>query len=133
MTNGAILINNDKVVIPIIYDIAFNFSDGLFPVEKDGKQGYIDKHGNEVIPLKYDIVNVFSEGFAAVCQDGKWGYMDKIANEVVPIIYDKVTDYNEGFACVFKWQMWLHRYLRKRDYPNKVRCYLFFRIRHRNR
>ncbi|MBK7505883.1 MAG: WG repeat-containing protein [Bacteroidetes bacterium] len=42
--------NSGKEVIPLIYDDAFRFSEGLAIVEKNGKSGYIDKTGKEVIP-----------------------------------------------------------------------------------
>ncbi len=48
------------------YDNAGQFSDGLAPVEKNGKWGYIDENNKVVIPFRYDIAGLFSEGYAIV-------------------------------------------------------------------
>ncbi len=56
-----------EVVVPLEYDDAQNFSEGLAVVEKDGKWGYIDKTGKVVVPLgEYDYAYPFSEGLAEV-------------------------------------------------------------------
>ncbi|MDR2774431.1 MAG: WG repeat-containing protein [Tannerella sp.] len=67
----------EKDVIPLKYDNAGSFSEGLAEVELNGKWGCIDKRGKEVIPLKYDYIRSFSEGLAEVELNGKWGYIDK--------------------------------------------------------
>ena len=44
-----------KEVIPLIYDYAKNFDDGLAQVKKGDKWGFIDKNGKEVTPFfNYD-------------------------------------------------------------------------------
>lgn len=42
-----------SLVIPLEYDRAYNFTDGLAPVMADGKYGFIDKTGAVVVPLEY--------------------------------------------------------------------------------
>ena len=80
-----------KEVIPLIYDGAFNFSEGLarVAIEDSGKEkcGYIDTTGKEVIPLIYDGAYSFSEGLAMVGMedsegDIKWGYIDMTGKEM---------------------------------------------------
>jgi hypothetical protein len=90
----------DKVVIPIIYDDAYNFSEGLARVELDGKWGYIDKTGKEVIPIIYDNVWSFKEGLARVKLNGKWGYIDEVGKVIIPCIYDYVCGFSKGLAQV---------------------------------
>ncbi|MCL2125581.1 MAG: WG repeat-containing protein [Oscillospiraceae bacterium] len=48
------------------YDDARFYSEGLAPVKKDGKWGYIDMNNNIIIDFKYDVANPFSEGYAVV-------------------------------------------------------------------
>ena len=69
-----------KEVIPLKYDNAFDFSEGLALVWLNEKCGYIDKTGKEVIPIKYYNADSFSEGLASVRLNGKWGYIDKTGN-----------------------------------------------------
>ncbi len=48
----------------------------LFPVQKDGKWGYIDRDGRNVIAPKFERAERFSEGLAAVVLEGRHGYID---------------------------------------------------------
>ena len=88
------------VVIPAIYDKAWDFREGLALVELNDKWGYIDKIGKEVIPIKYNEVYSFKEGLALVKLNGKWGYIDKLGNEVIQIKYESAWDFREGLALV---------------------------------
>jgi len=53
-------------IIAPVYEDAGSFNDGLAPVMKDGKWGYIDTDNNVVIPFIYDVAYGFSEGLAIV-------------------------------------------------------------------
>ena len=88
------------VVIPLKYDRAVFFSEGLAGVELNGKCGCISKSDKEVVPLKYDCLVFFREGLARVELNGKWGFVDKSGKEVVPPKYDKVGFFYEGLASV---------------------------------
>jgi hypothetical protein len=66
-----------KVVIPIEYDDAESFSEGLARVKKNGKWGFIDKTGKVVIPFEYDWVYSFSEGLAEVEKNGEYFGINK--------------------------------------------------------
>ena len=111
-----------KEVIPLQYDVAGFFSEGLAAVGmKNGKEtiiraggggvvgtnyhcdhGYIDKTGKLVIPfLPYTVACAFAEGMAAVKDENdKWGYIDKTGKLVVPCRYDYARDFSEGMASV---------------------------------
>lgn len=101
-------------------EVLDNFSDGLLPVTKNKKLGYINAKGEEVIPctLKYYIepgmddgfviFGRFKEGLAKVCSfDGesgaeeffgakniKFGYMDKMGKIIIPPIYQTAGDFS---------------------------------------
>jgi hypothetical protein len=61
-------------IIPLKYDHADNFSDGLARVELDGKYGFVNKTGVEIIPVKYDYVeSIFAEGLIRVILNKKYG------------------------------------------------------------
>lgn len=81
-------------VIPLKYEYAGEFSEGLAAVYLDGKWGYIDKSGNEIIPLKYDDAHEFSEGLAVVGLNGKYGYIDKSGNKIIPFKYDLASEFS---------------------------------------
>ena len=71
-----------KLVIPLIYDEAQGFSDGLAFVEKDGKGGYINQQGETVIPFIYESGGPFSEGLAVVMKGRSYYIIDKTGKAV---------------------------------------------------
>lgn len=78
-----------REVIPLIYEAAWNFREGLARVRKNGgKYGFIDKTGKEVVPITYDNAEDFKKEFALVQKNFKYGYVDKSGRVVIPIIYD---------------------------------------------
>jgi hypothetical protein len=77
-----------QMVMPLQYDRANRFTEGLAAVMISGMWGYIDKTGKTVIPLRYSHAERFSEGLAAVLVSGKWGFIDKTGQMVIPPQYD---------------------------------------------
>lgn len=112
------------------YDIVQNFSEGLAPVCKGGKWGYINAQGQEVIapqvPAKFDLcsdrldygffrdgsyVRNYSDGMVALPKEVsgakqsydrqlKWAYYDQTGKQVTDYIYDEAADFSEGLAWV---------------------------------
>ncbi len=106
-----------KVVVPLKYYTANDFSEGLAAVCKNvGKSdqllcGYINASGKEVIPLKFEnLPGDFLQGLAPVKQKGKWGFIDTKGKVVLPFQYVRANSFSEGLAAVvtvnkelFKW------------------------------
>lgn len=78
------------------------YSEGLKPVEQDGKWGFINQDGGLVIPYKYHYSRSFRDGLAMVKLHGKWGYIDWFGNELIPIVFDEVTHFQDSHAFVKK-------------------------------
>ena len=95
-----------KIVIPIEYDAASRFSEGLAPIKKNGKTGFIDKTGNVIIPLEYNNAQCFSEGLSAVKKDGKRGFIDKSGTIIIPFEYDWAHPFRNGLSSVVKNGKW---------------------------
>jgi len=94
---------NGTEVIPLIYDVVYDFREGLARVifwTESKKYGFIDKEGNIIANIEYDGAFDFMNGFARVRKDGKWGFIDKTGMVVVPLIYDDVQYFQDGFAAV---------------------------------
>jgi len=79
-----------KVVIPLQFDSANDFNEGLALVTSNRKKMFIDATGKTIITPQFDIVDNFSEGLAPVnigqkripnlgliSDPGKWGYLDR--------------------------------------------------------
>lgn len=74
-----VLSKDNKFITEPLYSWVGNESDGLIPVCKDGKYGYIDTSGVVVIPLEYDYAPMVYEDGVAVVAKGQ--YMSLITKE----------------------------------------------------
>ena len=102
-----------KIVVPIQFDGANDFCEGLALLTANGKKVFMDTSGQVVIKPQFDIVNDFSEGLAAVnigekrianigviANPGKWGYIDKTGKLAIPMKFTHAEDFSEGLAAV---------------------------------
>jgi hypothetical protein len=105
------------------------FSEGLAPIKKNGKKGFIDKTGKVIIPLEleYDYINGFCNGVASVAigkgpeipmikneseedylkryyalNKQRWGFIDKTGEIIIPIEYEGIRGFSEGLFIVVK-------------------------------
>lgn len=102
---------NNKEVIPCIYDLAWIFSSGRACVHKDGVCFYIDKTGKQIIPQIFEDGDTFSHGLAAVKSNGKWGYINPEGEVVVPFIYSSASEHNDrGYAAVSIYENYSSKY-----------------------
>jgi hypothetical protein len=76
------------------------FTEGLLPVEQNGKSGYMDRTGKTVIPPRYDAAQSFSEGLAAVKLEGQYGYIDRSGKMVIPPRFKEAAPFSEGLASI---------------------------------
>jgi hypothetical protein len=87
-----------KTAIPLKYNAASDFREGLAAVMSDGKWGYIDKNGEEVIPFKYSRALDFRNDMAVVCtNEGNnqlCGVINKSGKEIVPLKFQEVGELN---------------------------------------
>ena len=100
------LINSvGKEIAPFIYDYLANddwdvFVNEVVRVSRNGKDGFLDKTGDECIAVRYDFANFFWEERAPVCINNKWGCIDNKGNEVIPLIYDYINVSHESFIVI---------------------------------
>ncbi|MBM2815904.1 MAG: hypothetical protein HW421_2666 [Ignavibacteria bacterium] len=91
---------NGKQVIPMIYNDAESFSEGLAYAAGNETRGWLDKKGNFVITLKTKVNGyTFHDGLAMISNsEYKIGFVDKHGNEVIPLIFDEAGSFSEGLA-----------------------------------
>ncbi|MCL2361465.1 MAG: WG repeat-containing protein [Defluviitaleaceae bacterium] len=87
-------------IVPPVYDLGRDFSEGLAAVSFNGGWGFIDEYGRVQVPVRYEYARSFSQGLAAVMSGGLWGFIDRWGNEVIPLIYSGVGDFAYGAAAV---------------------------------
>ncbi|HEY6252687.1 MAG TPA: WG repeat-containing protein [Candidatus Angelobacter sp.] len=85
-----------KVVIPLIFDEAGNFSEGLARVEKDKRWGYVDLEGKIVIPPQFDEAGEFGSGLAPVKLGEKTGFIDKSGKFAFLLDFDQAAGFLKG-------------------------------------
>lgn len=74
------------------------FHEGLSPVIKDGKWGFVDEMGEIIIPFEYDEAEPFSDGLAAVRKGNYFGYIDYNNNVIIDFKFVKVWPFANGLA-----------------------------------
>jgi len=94
-----------NVVIPPIYEIAHDFSEGLACVAELGwDKGYkfINTSGEVVISLDANIYvyDDFHEGLCMVSVDGKSGFIDRTGKMAIPPQFDGADGFDHGVAPV---------------------------------
>ena len=91
-----------QLVIPLEYDAAYPFSDGMAVVRQGDKWGAIDRNNNVVIPFQYDGSFGGTDGYMTVRVNGKYGLVDKENRMVVPAEYDDISTFENGAAYAIK-------------------------------
>lgn len=83
-----------KLAIPMIYDNAQSFENGLAVVGVGDKTGVIDKAGDEVIPLVYDgNIRIIGERQLMIAEtNGKFGILNKNGDIILPFEYDAIYE-----------------------------------------
>ncbi|MEW5821006.1 MAG: WG repeat-containing protein [Cyanobacteriota bacterium] len=66
------------IIVPT--ETIYSFSEGLKPVNIDGKWGFINKSESLIINALFDKVYSFHEGYSAVKINAKWTFIDKNGN-----------------------------------------------------
>ena len=75
-------------------------SDVLFPIEVNGKHGYIDRCGNVVVRHEFDDCFIFSEGYGCVKKGNAWGFINSNGDMVIEPRFTRFSYFKEGLAKV---------------------------------
>lgn len=75
----------------------------LFPIEKNGKSGYIDNTGKVIIKPIFDEAESFNEGLAPVRTGDDWGFIDTTGKIVIKPQFFEASGFSDGIASVGVW------------------------------
>jgi len=92
-TYGFINIEDSTKNIAPVYDGAGDFSDGLVPVEKDGKWGFIDAGDRKIVAFQYDYARSFNHRQAIVQLGEYYGVINPKGEFVIPPRYYDLVPY----------------------------------------
>ncbi len=77
-----------KIIVPIIYDYVYPFSNGQAIVYNNGKFGAVNLKGVLVTPVEYDYINPFTTGDNAAALKAKnWGVISNRNSVILPFQY----------------------------------------------
>lgn len=83
------------------FEDVWRYSEGTFPIQENGKWGFVDIRGKYIIKPQYDLVNGFLDGVASVTKDGKTGVIRKDGSIFLPLEYDLGTHYDSAGFFIF--------------------------------
>ncbi len=75
-----------------------NGNEGLFPAQKNGAKGFVDKSGQWIIGPDFIDVGVFSEGIGSTYQNGKWKLVNQQGVNVGFSEWDEIKPFLSGVA-----------------------------------
>ena len=101
-------INRDgQEVIPLMFENATLFDDGVATVQFNGKWGVIDKDGNQLVDFKYDQLSAFTSGVSVAKKGKKWGVINPYDKAILPFKYKYLTHFNDaGIAIAKRGKKW---------------------------
>lgn len=91
------------------YDEYWSPTEGIIPVCKDNKWGFVDEtNGQEIIQLKFDDVsgNQFYKGFCAVKIGKNWGVIDINGKESIPFTSTDIYTLSNGLFGIKIGKNW---------------------------
>ena len=93
--------SDDALRIPLRFEVARPFSDGLAAVRVDGLYGFIDPSGKMVIAPRFQNASSFSGGYAEVRLKDASGIIDRNGRLVVPAQFERIAHFSgETFVAV---------------------------------
>ncbi len=106
----ALFSDKGKDVTGFIYDnIGGEFglmTEGLIPVRKAEKWGFINKNGEIAVSMDYEQVGRFSEGLCPIVSNGKIAYINATGKQITEAVYAQSDEFSEGLAAVKKDDFW---------------------------
>lgn len=87
-------------VLEARFDAAKDFAEGLAPVRKGGKWGFVDKSGRVVIEPRFDDAWPFSDERARIKLGELYGFIDRRGELVIPPRFDYAGGFSEGLSPV---------------------------------
>lgn len=95
-----------SLVVPLIYDMAYDFYKGYAQIALGNLSGYIDATGTVAVPLTYNWLRFLENGYFIAQKDGLYGVIDMQNNTVIPFIYEDIDADDSGYFQVKKDGKW---------------------------
>lgn len=93
-------VRSDPELIPLVLTSGEWFADGLGPVLKGNKVGYVNAQGQLVIEPKFIWASPFNNGYAVVWDGRFWRFIDKTGSFASPERFFSVSRFKDGKSDV---------------------------------
>lgn len=93
---------NDKLIIPVEYDVLGDYSNGKFVALKNKKIGVIDTLNKIIIPFKYSFISDYMEDRTFLSLDKKLAMADEKGNILTKFEFDEILGYENGIVRIKK-------------------------------
>lgn len=78
----------------------------LFPIQQQGKWGFIDRTSKVAVPPQFEHTADFHGGRASVKVRDKFGFVNETGNVVIPPQFNQVAEFSEGLARMAIGEKW---------------------------
>lgn len=89
-----------EFVVPPVYDIIEDETEGFYLAAKDGKYGFINARGETAISFRYTDALPYSQGVAAVAIDSSWFFIDNEGRQLFINRFNDVSSFSDSLAAV---------------------------------
>ncbi|MBS1612271.1 MAG: WG repeat-containing protein [Bacteroidetes bacterium] len=89
-----------EFVVPPVYDIIEDATEGFYMAAQNGKYGFINARGETAITFKYSDALPFSQGVAAVAIDDSWFFIDNEGKQLFINRFNDVSSFSDSLAAV---------------------------------
>lgn len=103
---------NGKQAFKDSFERAGFFANGLAPVRKDNKWGFINKKGELAVDYRFTGAREYSGGLACVEKDNdKWGFINTAGETVISFQYDRSTRFrfNHAYTEYYGTQCYINK------------------------
>ena len=89
-----------EFVVPPVFDLIEDPTEGFYLAAQDGKYGFINARGETAISFKYTDALPFSQGVAAVAIDSSWFFIDNEGRQLFINRFNDVSSFSDSLAAV---------------------------------
>ena len=94
---------SNQMTGPLLFDVAFDFAEGVAMVRMGDRLGFIDHTGGLAIPVvdpNIGVVSAFSEDRAVARAGDYYGYIDRTGALAIAVQFKQAKSFSDGLAAV---------------------------------
>ena len=110
---GFIEVEGGQEVIPLLYDNAYDFKNGVAIVEREGLYGLIDQNGDEFLNFDFEAIELGNDSIIRLKKEGKWAAFTFNADTILPFEYSYIGSLSDELILVLHADSTHYSYVNK--------------------